>query len=149
MPGDQLRRLTSRTSTNASVHVSDYIDRVKTVDVRVEQSSGGLGGRSIEDGGDTRRVAGTYMEYATRERLGGLGLKTIGWTGLRVWTPKPGRRFRGGTDGTWRHRGVRVEAKLSHERRGGRRMKITSSWIITSSGYVVRLKIFKAKIRIV
>jgi hypothetical protein len=27
---------------------------------------------------------------------------------------------------TWRHRGVRVEAKLSHDGRGGHRMKITS-----------------------
>jgi hypothetical protein len=42
--------------------------------------------------------------------------------GLRVWASKPGRRFRGGTDDTWRHRGVRVEAKLSHEGRGGRRI---------------------------
>jgi hypothetical protein len=77
--------------------------------------------------------------------FGGLGLKTIGWTGLRVWASKPGRRFRGGTDGTWRHRGVRVEAKLSHEGRGGRWMKITSGWTITPSGYMVRLKISKGK----
>jgi hypothetical protein len=87
---------------------------------------------------------GTRMEYATREWFGGLGLKTIGWTGLRVWASKPGRRFRGGMDGTWRHR-VRVEAKLSHEGCGGRRMKITSGWTITPSGYVVRLKICKSK----
>jgi hypothetical protein len=92
---------------------------------------------------------GTRMEYATRGRFDGLGLKTIGWTGLRVWTSKPGRRFRGGTDGTWRHRGVRVEVKLSHEGCGGRRMKITLGWTITPSGHVVRLKISKGKTRIV
>jgi hypothetical protein len=44
--------------------------------------------------------------------------------GLRVWASKPGRRFRGGTDGTWRHRGVRVEAKLLVGRRGGRRINM-------------------------
>jgi hypothetical protein len=44
--------------------------------------------------------------------------------GLRVWASKPGRRFRGGTDGTWRHRGGRVEAKLPVRRRGGRRIKM-------------------------
>jgi hypothetical protein len=89
------------------------------------------------------------MEYATRERFGGLGLKTIGWTGLRVWASKPGRRFRRGTDDTWWHRGVRVKAKLSDEGHGGRRMKITSGWTITLSGYVVRLKISKDKTGIV
>jgi hypothetical protein len=44
--------------------------------------------------------------------------------GLRVWASKPGRRFRGGTDGTWRHRGGRVEAKLPVRRRGGHRIKM-------------------------
>jgi len=68
------------------------------------------------------------------EGFGGFVLKTIGAVfgglsskpsdaGLRVWALKPGRRFRCGTDGTWRHRGVRVEAKLPVRRRGGRRMK--------------------------
>jgi hypothetical protein len=87
----------------------------------------------------------TRMEYATRKRFGGLSLKTD----LRVWASKPRRRFRGETDGTWRHRGVCVEAKLSHEGRGGHRMKITSGWTITHSGYVVRLKISKGKTGIV
>jgi hypothetical protein len=64
-------------------------------------------------------------------RFGGLSLKIIRWTGLWVWASKPKWRFQGGTGGTWRHRGVRVEAKLSHEGRGGRWMKITSSWTIT------------------
>jgi hypothetical protein len=90
-------------------------------------------------------LRGTRMEYATHERFDGLVLKTIGWTGLRVWASKPGQRFRGGMDDTWWHRGVRVEAKLSHEGRGGRRMKITSGWTITFSDYVVRLKISKGK----
>jgi hypothetical protein len=48
----------------------------------------------------------------------------------------------------WRHRGVRVEVKLSHEGRGGCQMKVTSGWTIIPSGYVVRLKISKGKIRI-
>jgi len=33
---------------------------------RVEQGSGGLAGRPVEDGDDTCRVAGKRMEYATR-----------------------------------------------------------------------------------
>jgi hypothetical protein len=87
---------------------------------RVKEEGKGvmLGGRS-----DTRRHRG----------FGGFILKTIGrgrvwstllasglvvWTskplvaGLWVWASKPERRFQGGTDGTWRHRGVRFEAKL-------------------------------------
>jgi hypothetical protein len=61
------------------------------------------------------------MEYATH---GGLvvGPQNHRWPVSRVWVLKPGRRFRGGTDGMWWHRGVRVEAKLSHEERGGRRI---------------------------
>jgi hypothetical protein len=45
----------------------------------------------------------------------------------------------------WQHRGVHVKAKLSHKGRGGRRMKITSGWIIMPSSYVVRLKISRGK----
>jgi hypothetical protein len=99
-----------------------------------------LGGRS-----DTRRHRG----------FGGFVLKTIGggrvWStllasglvvcaskpsvaGLRVRASKPGRMFRGGTDGTWRHRGVRVEVKLPVRRRGGRRIKLTQGWTFTSLG---------------
>jgi hypothetical protein len=44
--------------------------------------------------------------------------------GLWVWASKPRRRFRGGTDGTWRHRRVRVEAKLPVRRRDGRRINM-------------------------
>jgi hypothetical protein len=96
-------------------------------------------GRAQEDLVAVTRVElrGMCMEYATREWFGGLGLKTIGQTGLRVWASKPGQRFRGGTNDTWKHRGVHVEAKLSRERRGGRQMKIISGWTITSLGYVV------------
>jgi hypothetical protein len=57
-PGDQPRWLTSGTSTNVTIHESDRVDRVKMTDVRVEQDSGGLGGRPVEDGGDTCRVVG-------------------------------------------------------------------------------------------
>jgi hypothetical protein len=56
--GDQLRWLTSRTTTSASVHESDRVDRVKTVDVWVKRGSRGLGGRPVKDGGETCRVAG-------------------------------------------------------------------------------------------
>jgi hypothetical protein len=49
----------------------------------------------------------------------------------------------------WWHRGIRVEAKLFHEGRGGCRMKITLGWTITHSDYVVQLKISKDKTEIV
>jgi hypothetical protein len=74
------------------------------------------------------------MEYATRGRFGGLGLKTIGgrFYGFGPQNSDRGskeeRASRGGI------KGVRVEAKLSHEGCGGRQMKITSGWTITSSG---------------
>jgi hypothetical protein len=55
-PGDQSWWLTSGTSTSASIHGSDRIDQVKTMDVRVERCLGGLGGQPIEDGGDTLKV---------------------------------------------------------------------------------------------
>jgi hypothetical protein len=51
--GDQPWWLTSGTLTSASVYGSDRVDRVKTVDVRVEWGLGGFGGRSVEDGSDT------------------------------------------------------------------------------------------------
>jgi hypothetical protein len=99
---------------------------------RVKEEDEGvmLGGRS-----DTSRHRG----------FGGFVLKTIGggrvwntllasglvvWAskppvaGLWVWALKPGRRFRDETDDTWRHRGVRVDAKLPVKRRGGRRIKM-------------------------
>jgi hypothetical protein len=77
-PGDQPRWLTYGTSTSASVHRSDRVDRVKTVDVRVERSSGGLGERPIEDGGDTCRVVRDVYGACYSRQFGGLGLKTIG-----------------------------------------------------------------------
>ena len=79
---------------------------------------------------------GTRMEYATRGRFGSQNHRM---DGLRVWASKPGRRFRGGTDDTWRHRGVRVEAKLPVSRRGGHRIKITLGWTTTPLGLAVQL----------
>jgi hypothetical protein len=115
------------------------------VDVRVERGSGRLSEQPVEDGGDTCQAVGDA--YGVHYSQAGL----VDWTskpsvaGLRVWASKPGRRFRGGTDGMWRHRRVCVEAKLSHEECGGCRMKITSSWTIASLGQVVRLKISRGK----
>jgi hypothetical protein len=133
-PGDQPRWLTSATSASTSVHGSDRVDRVKTADVRVERGSGGLGGRPVEDGGDMCRVAGDAYGVRYSRAVWWFGSQNHRWPVSRVWASKPGRRFREGTDGTWQHRGVCVEAKLSHEGCGGRRMKITSGWTITPSG---------------
>jgi hypothetical protein len=77
-PGDQPRWLTSRTSTSASVHESDRVDRVKTTDARVERGSGRLGRRPVEDNGDTCRVTGDAYRVRYSQRFGGLDLKTIG-----------------------------------------------------------------------
>jgi hypothetical protein len=90
-PGDQPQWLTSRTSISASIHGSDYIDRVKTADVRVERGSGGLGGRRVEDGGDTCRVV--------RDAYGERYLRAVWWFGPQnhrwpvswVWASNPGR----------------------------------------------------------
>jgi len=68
---------------------------------------------------------GTRMEYATRGGLVGRASKPLG-DGFAGLASKPGWRFCGGTDAMWRHGGVRVEAKLSLEGRGGRRMKTIS-----------------------
>jgi hypothetical protein len=75
---------------------------------------------------------GMHMEYATHERFGGLGLKTIGGRVYGFGSQNLG----GGSEEERTTRGG-IEAKLSHEERGGRQMKITSGWTITSSGYVV------------
>jgi hypothetical protein len=56
--------------------------------------------------------------------------------GLRVWTSKPERRFRGETDNTWRHRGVRVEAKLPVRRRGGRRINLKTRLDLYALGLI-------------
>ena len=56
-PGGREAKKIAGTSTSASVHESDRVDRIKTADMRVERGSGGLGGWPVEDGGDTCRVA--------------------------------------------------------------------------------------------
>jgi hypothetical protein len=75
---------------------------------------------------------GTRMEYTT-------------YGGLVVWASKPtvGQVYGfgpqnpgGGFEKEWTTRGG-IEAKLSHEGRGGHRMKIMSGWTITPSRYVV------------
>jgi hypothetical protein len=107
---------------SASVHRSDRVDRVKTTDMRVERGLGGLGEQSVEEGGDTCRVTGDA--YGVRYS------RTVWWFGPQNSDrgSKEERASRGGI------KGVRVEAKLSHEGCGGRQMKITSGWTITSSG---------------
>jgi hypothetical protein len=102
--------------------------------MQVERGSENLACRPVEDGGDTCRAA--RDAYGVRYSRVGL----VVWAskrsvaGLRVWASKPGRRFRGGTDDMWWHRGVRVEAKLLMRRRGGRQMKMTLGWTITPLG---------------
>jgi hypothetical protein len=148
-PDDQPRWLTYGTSTSASVHGSDRVDRVKTADVRVEQGLGGLGGRPVEDGGHTCRVARDAYGVRYSRRFGGLSLKTIGWTGLRVWASKPGGGFEEEQTARGGIKEFTSKEKLSHEGRGGRQMKITSGCTTTASGHVVRLKISNDKTRIV
>jgi hypothetical protein len=67
--GDQPRWLTFGTSTSASVHESDRVDRVKTEDVQVERSSEDLvPGRSRTTVTRVER-RGARIEYATHERV--------------------------------------------------------------------------------
>ena len=75
-----------------------------------------LAGQPIEDGGDMCQVAGETYGVCYKRRV------------PLVWASKPGRRFRGGTDDTWRHRGGYVEVKLPHDGCGGRRIWVMSSW---------------------
>jgi hypothetical protein len=67
--------------------------------------------RPVKDGSDTRRGGGRVWSTLLTSGLMVWASKSSK-AGLRVWVSKPGRRFQGGTDSTWRHRGVRVEAKL-------------------------------------
>jgi ABC-type histidine transport system ATPase subunit len=62
-------------------------------------------------------LQGTHMEYASRERFGGLSLKTTGgrFLGLGLKTSSAVSVGIGG--GTWHHCKTCVEAKLSHEGR--------------------------------
>jgi hypothetical protein len=76
---------------------------------------------------------GTRMEYATRGRFGGLGLKTIGgrFHGFGPQNPSGGseeeRTIRGGIEEF-------ASRRSNPEGRAGHRMKITSGWTITPSG---------------
>jgi hypothetical protein len=115
------------------------------VDVQVERGSGGLGERLIKDGGDTSRVAGNAYGICYSRTVWWFEPQNHQWPVSHVWAIKPGRRFREGTDDTWRHQGVCVETKLSLEGCGGCRMKITLGWTITPSNYVIQLKIYKGK----
>jgi hypothetical protein len=82
------------------------------------------GSDRVDRGGDTRRMTGDA--YGVRYSLSGLTVLASkpSDAGLRVWASKPGRGVRGGTNGMWRHRGVRVEAKVPVRRRGGRRINM-------------------------
>jgi hypothetical protein len=115
------------------------------MDVQVERGSGGLGGRLVKDSGDMSQVVGNAYGVCYSRMVWWFEPQNHQWPVSQVWATKPRRRFREGTDDTWRHRGVRIEAKLSLEGCGGRRMKITSGWTITPSSYVVRLKIYNGK----
>jgi hypothetical protein len=106
------------------------VDRVKTEDVQVERGSEDLAaGRSRMAVTRVERW-GTRMEYATRERFGGLGLKTIsGWftsLGLKTRAKVPRRNG-------WHvaASGSSCRGKLLMRRHGGRRMKMTLGWAIT------------------
>jgi hypothetical protein len=68
-PGDQPQWLTSGTLTNASVHESDRVDRVKTEDVQVERGSEDLAADRSRTAVTRVERRGTRMEYATRERV--------------------------------------------------------------------------------
>jgi hypothetical protein len=68
-PGDQLRWLTFRTSTSASLHGSDRVDRVKMEDVQVERGSEDLAAGRSRTAVTCVERRGTRMEYATHERV--------------------------------------------------------------------------------
>jgi len=95
---------------------SDRVDRVKMASVEVE-----------------RGAQRTWQFGRSRTAVTSVGPGLMVWAskpladGLRVWASKSGRRFRGQgcqKDGTWRHRGGCVDARLPMRRRGGRRIKV-------------------------
>jgi hypothetical protein len=101
-PGDQPRRPTSGTSTSASVHGSDHVDRVKTEDVQVERGSEDLAAGWSRTAVTRVERRGTHMEYATRERVWWFGPQNHRWRvyGFRPQNPGEGseeeRTARGG-----------------------------------------------------
>ena len=90
----------------------------------------------------TRR--GTRTGYATRGGFGGFASKpsVAGFPGLRL---KTRAEVLVRTDGTWRHRGDRVEARLPVRRRGGRRIKRKLESDQYALSYVVWLICIKSK----
>jgi hypothetical protein len=133
-PGDQPRWLTSGTLTSASIHGSDHVDRVKTEDVQVERGSEDFAAGCSRTAVTRVEQRETRMEYAIRKRVWWFGPQSYWWRVYGFGPQNLGGCFRGGTDGTWRHQGVRVEAKLLMRRRGGRQMKMTPGWTITLLG---------------
>ena len=103
----------------AQERVGDRVDQVKTADVRVEQEAPEDSAcRAVKD--DVTRVGGGCVGCTLLPgRFLDLGLKIMARAargGFQVWASKPGRRSRGGRDGTWRHPEACVEAK--QRRRG-------------------------------
>jgi hypothetical protein len=92
-PGDQSWWLTSETSTSASAHGSDRVDRVKTEDVQVEWG--------LEDlAADRSRTAvtrvgrqETRMEYATREQVWWFRPQNHRWRVYGFGPQNPGEGF--------------------------------------------------------
>src|SRR5579859_6210743 len=125
---------------------SDRVDQDKMAGAQAERGARTtwLLGRSRSRGDTCRRFGGLASKpsqaglvvWASKPSMAGLVVwaskpSVAGFTGLglKTWgeVPRPGRRSRGGTDDTWRHRGVRIEAKLPVRRRGGRRIKLSRS----------------------
>jgi hypothetical protein len=70
---------------------SDRVDQAKIANVQVERGSRRLSARAIEEGGDTRRVAGDVYGVHYSWWFGGLSLKTTGWTVSRFGPQNPSR----------------------------------------------------------
>ena len=80
------------------------------------------------------KLRGTCMEYATRERFGGLSLKTTGWTVSGFGPQNMGVVLVRIEGGMWRHRKACVKAKLRHEGCVAIGYASILSWTITPLG---------------
>jgi hypothetical protein len=103
------------------------------------KSSGGsrrLGGRAVEDAGDTCRVVGDAYgsSMLLASSLVGWASKTTGWTVSGFGPQNTGAVLAGIEGGMWRYREACVEAKLSHEGRVAIGYASILSWTITPSG---------------